>query len=41
MWWEYYVLMYKNEKMRPFESIPGIGRINENDGGGKFNYDIL
>jgi hypothetical protein len=29
--------------MRPIETIPGIGerRIKENDGGDKFNYDIL
>jgi hypothetical protein len=29
--------------MRPSESIPGMGgeKIKENDGGGKFNYDIL
>jgi hypothetical protein len=32
-----------NGKMRPIETIPGIGerRIKENDGGDKFNYDIL
>jgi hypothetical protein len=39
-----YVLLYKNGKMRPVETIPGIGgggRIKENDGGGKFSYDIL
>jgi hypothetical protein len=31
------------EKMRPVETIPGMGgeRIKENDGRGKFNYDIL
>jgi hypothetical protein len=35
--------MYKNEKMRPVETIPGTGisRKKENDGGGEFNYDIL
>jgi hypothetical protein len=29
--------------MRPAETIPGMGGegIKENDGGGKFNYDIL
>jgi hypothetical protein len=29
--------------MRPVETIPGMGggRIKENDGGGKFNYDIF
>jgi hypothetical protein len=35
--------MYENGKMRPGETIPGIGgeRIKNNDGGGEFNYDIL
>jgi hypothetical protein len=35
--------MYVNGKLRPVESIPGMGggRIKENDGGGEFNYDIL
>jgi hypothetical protein len=34
--------MYENEKMRPVETIPGMGkRIKDSDGGGKFNYDIL
>jgi hypothetical protein len=30
-------------KMRPAETIPGMGerRIKENDGRGEFNYDIL
>jgi hypothetical protein len=34
--------MYVNGKMRPVETVPGMGRrgIRENDGGGKFNYDI-
>jgi hypothetical protein len=34
--------MYENGKMRPVETIPGIGggRI-KNDGGGEFNYDVL
>jgi hypothetical protein len=29
--------------MRPVEHIPGMrgGEIKENDGGGKFNYDIF
>jgi hypothetical protein len=42
MLWKYYVLMYENGKMRPVETIPGMGggRIKENDGGGEFNYDI-
>jgi hypothetical protein len=31
------------EKMRSVETVPRIGRegIKENDGEGKFNYDIL
>jgi hypothetical protein len=34
--------MYENGKMRPVETIPGMGEgIKENDGGGEFNYDIL
>jgi hypothetical protein len=35
--------MYENEKMRPVETIPGMGegRIEENDGQGEFNYDVL
>jgi hypothetical protein len=35
--------MYVNGKMRLIETIPGmgIGRAKENDGAGKFNYDIL
>jgi hypothetical protein len=35
--------MYINEKMRPIETIPGVGRggIKENDGGSEFNNDIL
>jgi hypothetical protein len=35
--------MYEKGKMRPLESIPGmgVGRIKENDGGDKFNYYIL
>jgi hypothetical protein len=40
---EYYVLVYENGKMRPIETIPGMGErgIKENDGGGEFNNDIL
>jgi hypothetical protein len=40
---EYYVLMYINGKMRPVETVPGVGmgRVKQNDGGGEFNYDIL
>jgi hypothetical protein len=35
--------VHKNGKMRPAESIPGVGGggIKEDDGGGEFNYDIL
>jgi hypothetical protein len=31
---EYYALMYENGKMRPGETVPGMGEgIKENDGG--------
>jgi hypothetical protein len=35
--------MYINGKMRPAETITGVGRggIKENDGRGEFNYDTL
>jgi hypothetical protein len=33
--------MYENAKMRHFETIPGMERIKENDGGGEFNNDVL
>jgi hypothetical protein len=35
--------MYVNGKMRPVETIPGMGEggIKEHGGGCKFNYDIL
>jgi hypothetical protein len=35
--------MYENGKMRPIETIPGMGggRIKENDGKGELNYDTL
>jgi hypothetical protein len=35
--------VYENGNMRHIETIPGVGgrRINENDGGGEFNCDIL
>jgi hypothetical protein len=35
--------MYENGKIRPVETIPGIGggNIKENDGGGEFNYYTL
>jgi hypothetical protein len=25
MWWRCYVFMYENEKMRPVETLPGMG----------------
>jgi hypothetical protein len=33
--------VYENGKMRPVETIPGVGGggIKENDGGSEFNYD--
>jgi hypothetical protein len=41
--WKYCILKFKNGKMRPVETIPGMGGegIKENDAGGKLNYDIL
>jgi hypothetical protein len=35
--------MYENGKMRPVETIPGMGeeKIKEKDGGSEFNSDIL
>jgi hypothetical protein len=35
--------MYLNGKMRPAETIPGIGEgeVKKNDGEGKFKYSIL
>jgi hypothetical protein len=35
--------MYVKGKMRPIETIPGMGggRIKKNEGGSKFNYDML
>jgi hypothetical protein len=40
---EIFILMYVNGKMRPVETIPGMGgeRIKENDERSEFNYDIL
>jgi hypothetical protein len=32
MWWKYYVFMYENGKMRPVETIAGMG-------GGKWNKE--
>jgi hypothetical protein len=36
MWWKYFVQMYANGKMRPIETIPGMGVhvIKENNGSG-------
>jgi hypothetical protein len=41
MWWNYSVHVYVNRKMRPVETILGMGEweIKDNDGGGEFNYD--
>jgi hypothetical protein len=35
--------MYENRKRSYVETIPGMGErgIKENDGGDKFNYDLL
>jgi hypothetical protein len=33
--------MYVNGKMRPFEAIPGMGGIKENDGEGELKYYIV
>jgi hypothetical protein len=34
--------MYVNGKMRPVETIPGMGgRRKKENGGGEFKYDIL
>jgi hypothetical protein len=35
--------MYVNGKMRPVETVPGMGGegMKENGGEGEFNYDIL
>jgi hypothetical protein len=35
--------MYVNGKVRPIETITGmgVGRTKENDGGGEFNNDIF
>jgi hypothetical protein len=43
MWWKYHVLMYENGKMRPVETIPGMGVevIKKNDRGGEFSYNIF
>jgi hypothetical protein len=33
----------QNRKMRPAETIPGMGKggVKDNDEGGEFNYDIV
>jgi hypothetical protein len=35
--------MYENGEMKPVETVPRMreGKIEENDGRGEFNYDIL
>jgi hypothetical protein len=30
---EYYALMYENGKMRPVETVPGMGGVKDSDGG--------
>jgi hypothetical protein len=39
MWSKYCALIYENGKMRPVETVPGMGGegVKENDGGSKFN----
>jgi hypothetical protein len=41
--WKHCVLVHENGKMRPVETIPGMGRgeIEENGAGAKLNYNIL
>jgi hypothetical protein len=43
IWWKYFLIKYKNGKLRPVETIPRMGgrEIKENDRGGKFNYDTV
>jgi hypothetical protein len=40
---EYCGHMYVNGKMRPTETIPGMGKegVKQSIGGGKFKYDII
>jgi hypothetical protein len=40
---EYYTLMNENGKLRPVETIPGLGEggVKESDGGDEFNYDNI
>jgi hypothetical protein len=33
--------MYVNTKMRPVETITGMGGIKESNGGGEFKYDMF
>jgi hypothetical protein len=33
--------MYENGKMRPVETLPGMGEGRISDGRGELNYDIL
>jgi hypothetical protein len=33
--------MCVNAKMRPVDTIPGMGEIKKNDGGGEFKYDVF
>jgi hypothetical protein len=38
MWWKCYIFLYEDGRMRPIETIPGMGgRVKENDGEGEFN----
>jgi hypothetical protein len=38
---EYYALIHENVKMRPVETIPGMGGMRiKNDGQGECHYDI-
>jgi hypothetical protein len=43
IWCKYYVLVYENREMRHVKTTPwmGGGGKKENDGRGKFNYDIF
>jgi hypothetical protein len=43
MWWKYCMRVDENGKVRPVETLPGMGAegIKEKDGGGEFNYDIF
>jgi hypothetical protein len=43
IWHKYCIYIYVNGKMRPVESIPGMGvdGTKGNDWGGEFKYDIV